>query len=174
MAVDLTLKSTAITNREATPRVANRPGAGAAGLFRRVRGYLASVTASLSVTSVIRMVEVPSNAIISSIIVDSEAQAAGKFSVGVYRTNADGGAVAAANSDQFFTAALDCAAAVIGQQCLLKATSLNTIAKCNQPLWQAIGMTADPKCMLDICLTVTTTAVTTGTGAISCDVGYTV
>lgn len=174
MAVDLTLKSTALTNREATPRVANSPGAGGGAILREMWGYLASVTAALSVTSVIRMVAVPSNAIVKSILLTSDAQTAGAFSVGVYRTNADGGLVAAANADQFFTAALSCAAAVIDQECVMKATSLNTIVKRNQPLWQAIGMTADPKADLDIALTVTTTAVTTGTGAIGITVKYTV
>ncbi|MES1993145.1 MAG: hypothetical protein V4457_05965 [Pseudomonadota bacterium] len=174
MSIDLTLKSTAITNRQASPRVINNPGAGAPGVLRVVRGYLASVTASLSITSVIRMVEVPSNCRVHSVVLDSEAQTAGAFSVGVYRTNADGGLVAFTNSDQFFTAAVSCASAVISQQCVLKATTLNTIAKMDKQLWDAIGMAADPKSMLDICLTCTTTAVTTGTGAIGLSVSYTV
>lgn len=174
MAVDLTLKSTAITNREASPRVANAPGQGGAGVVRTVYGYLASVTAALSVTSVIRLVEVPSNAVIISMKVSSGAQAAGAFSFGVYRKNADGGLVAAANADQFFTAALSCAAAVNETEVVQLATSLNTAVKRNQPLWQAIGMAADPKTGLDICATVTTTAVTTGTGALSVAVQYTV
>lgn len=174
MAVDLTLKSLAITNREATPRTANSAGAGGGGILREVSSHIASVTASLSVTSVIRLVSVPSNAVVKSIRVSSEAQTAGAFSIGVYRTNADGGLVAAANADQFFTAALSCASAVIDQECVMKATSLNTIAKRNQPLWQAIGMTADPGKDLDICATVTTTPVTTGTGALGCTVQYVV
>lgn len=174
MGVDLTLKSVAITNREASPRVANNPGQGAAGQVRTVRSHLASVTASLSATSVIRMVAVPSTARVMSVIVDSEAQTAGKFNVGVYRTNADGGLVAATNADSFFTTDLDCASAVINQQCVLKATSRNTIAKMNQPLWQAIGMASDPKTDLDICLTVHTTDVTTGTGAVQMHVSYVV
>jgi hypothetical protein len=170
MAIDLTLKSTAITNREATPRVLNSPGAGAAGITRQVWGYLASVTASLSATSVIRLVEVPSNAIVTSVRVSSGAQTAGKFDIGVYRNNSDGGA---AVDQDFFTTDLDCASAVIDQECVMKATSVNTIAKRNQPLWQAVGMSSDPKTTLDICATVHTTDVTTGTGALGALVTYT-
>jgi len=170
MAIDLTLKSTAITNREATPRVFNNPGAGAPGTTRTVWGYIASVTASLSATSVIRLVEVPSNAIVHSVKVSSGAQTAGKFDIGVYRNNADGGA---AVDQDFFTTDLDCASAVIDQECVMKATSANTIAKRNQPLWQAAGMTSDPKTTLDICATVHTTDVTTGTGALGALVSYT-
>lgn len=174
MAVDLTLKSTAITNREATPRVAANPGAGASGVVRTVYGYLPSVTAALSVLSVIRLVEVPSNALVSSVKISSGAQTAGAFNIGVYRKNADGALVAAASSDAFFTAALNCASAVNETECVQLATTLNSAVKRNQPLWQAIGMTADPKTGLDICATVNTTAVTTGTGALSATVQYTV
>lgn len=174
MAIDLTLKSTAITNREAGPRVDNNPGQGGATRVNRVYGYLASVTASLSATSVIRLVEVPSGAIVTSVKVTSGAQTAGKFNIGVYRKNQDGGLVAAASSDAFFTTDLDCASAVIDQECVMKATSANTLAKRNQPLWQAIGMAADPKTGLDICATVHTTDVTTGTGALGVVVDYAV
>lgn len=170
MAIDLTLKSTAITNRQATPRVMNNPGAGAEGVARSVYGYIASVTASLSATSVIRLVEVPSNAIVSSVKVSSGAQTAGKFDIGVYNNNADGGA---AIDQDFFTTDLDCASAVIDQECVMKATSANTIAKRNQPLWQALGLSADPKTTFDICATVHTTDVTTGTGALGALVTYT-
>jgi len=173
MAIDLTLKSTAIANREATPRVANNPGAGGSGRNFRVYGYIASVTASLSATSVIRLVEVPSNAIVTSVKVSSGAQTAGKFNIGVYRKPQDGGLVAFTSSDSFFTTDLDCAAAVVDQECVMKATSGNTLVKRNQPLWQAIGMAADPKTGLDICATVHTTDVTTGTGALGAVVDYT-
>lgn len=174
MAIDLTLKSTAITNREASPRVDNNPGAGGVGRVHQVYGYIASVTASLSATSVIRLVEVPSNAVVSSVKITSGAQTAGKFNIGVYRKPADGGLVAAASSDAFFTTDLDCASAVIDQECVMKATSANTPTKRNQPLWQAIGMTADPKTGLDICATVHTTDVTTGTGSLAALVQYSV
>lgn len=173
MAIDLTLKSTAITNREATPRVLNDPGKGGAGIERSAYGYIASVPASLSATSVIRFCSVPSNAVVNTVRVSSGAQAAGKFNIGVYRTNSDGGLVAATNADSFFTTDLDCAAAVVDQECVMKATSGNTLAKRNQPLWQAIGMASDPKTDLDICATVHTTDVTTGTGALGALVKYT-
>jgi len=174
MAVDLTLKSTYITDREASPRVLHNPGQGGIGTKQSAYGYIASVPAALSVLSVIRLVDVPSNSMITSVKVSSDAQTAGAFNIGVYNTNANGGLVAAANSDAFFTAALNCAAAVLDQECITKATSLNTIAKRNQPLWQAIGLTADPGGRFDICATVNTTAVTTGLGALAVLVEYTV
>lgn len=174
MAIDLTLKSTAVTAMDTLPSVPLNPGAGGVGFLRSIWGYILSVTASLSATSVIRLVRVPSNAVVSSVKVTSGAQGAGKFNIGVYRTPADGGLVAAASADSFFTTDLDCASAVIDQECVMKATSGNTPAKRTQPLWQAIGMTSDPGGMLDICATVHTTDVTTGTGALGALVQYTV
>ena len=168
MAIDLTLKGVEISNREATPRVLNKPGLGEGAVERTAYGYLASVPASLSITSVIRLVSIPSNAIITGLYLQSAAQTAGKFDVGLYRTNGDGGAVV---DQDFFATAVDCASAVVITD-VLNESGTNTIAKQSQPIWQAAGMSADPKSQLDIALTVVTTDVTTGTGAISLRVKY--
>ena len=168
MAVDLTLKGTAITNREATPPVLNDPGQGDGAVEKCAYGYLASVTASLSVTSIIRLVQVPSNAIITDLRLSSGAQTAGAFDIGVYRNNDDGGAVV---DKDLFGSAVSCASAVVNSDVLNESTN-NTLAKQSQPLWQAAGLSADPKSPLDLALTVAGTAVTTGTGAIALRVRY--
>lgn len=172
MAIDLTLKSTAITNREATPRVLNNPGAGAAGIARFNQGYIASVPASLSITSVIRLFEIDAHAIVGSITFASAAQTAGKFDLGLYRTNADGGAAVDAD---FFASAIDCASAVVLTDETNESTT-NTIAKQNQPLWQAAGVTTEPTpgTVYDVCATVVTTDVTTGTGALGAKALWTI
>ena len=168
MAIDLTLKSVAITNREATPRVANDAGSGGAGIVREVSNYIASVTASLSITSIIRLVEVPSNCRISSIKLFSGAQTAGAFDIGLYRTNGDGGAVV---DQDLFGSAVSCASAVAGTDVILE-SGQTTIAEMHQPLWQWAGASADPKCMYDICAVVTTTDVTTGAAPLGVKVQY--
>jgi hypothetical protein len=168
MAVDLTLKSVSITAREATPPTASAPGEGGQGIKKHVSGYFASVTASLSITSVIRMCEVPSNAVVTSVHFQSAAQTAGKFDIGVYRNNDDGGAVADAD---LFASAVDCASAVVRTDVTNESTNYTT-AKQMQPLWEAAGLSADPGGTLDIALTVVTTDVTTGTGAVKVDVEY--
>lgn len=171
MAVDLTLKSPSITNREATPRVLNNPGAGGAGVLRTTQGFLASVTASLSITSVIRLCEIPAHATVDRVWFASAAQTAGKFDLGLYRTNADGGAVV---DQDFFATAIDCASAVVITDETNESTS-NTIAKQSQPIWQAAGMTEpSPGTMLDVCATVVTTDVTTGAGALGAKVHFTI
>lgn len=168
MAVDLTLKSVQITNRDATPRVFNNPGLGAGGREKCVVGHLAAVTAALSITSIIRLCEIPSNALVSDLRLTSAAQTAGAFDVGVYRNTADGGAVV---DQDFFATAVSCAAAVVNTDVLNESTT-NTIAKQSQRLWEALGMSADPRSTLDIALTVAGTDVTTGTGAIALRVRY--
>lgn len=165
MAVE-TLKGVEITNRDASPRVLNDPGRGVGARERCVFGHLASVPASTSTTSTIRLISVPSNCMVTAVLLSSEAQTAGAFDVGVYRTPADGGAVV---DQDFFATAVSCAAAVINVDVLNEAqvSGSYTIVKQSQPLWQAVGMSADPKAMLDIVLTCATTAVTTGLGAIA-------
>ena len=119
------------------------------------------MTAALSATSVIRLGEVPSNALVTEVWFQSAAQAGGTVDVGVYRNNKDGGAVVDAD---FFASAIAVTAAVALTN-ITNESGVNTIAKQNQPLWQALGMSADPKAMLDICATIATD-ITTGTGAL--------
>ncbi len=169
MAIDLTLKSVSITNREATPSVANSPGRGGATKIKSVFGYFASVPASLSTTSIIRMVDVPSNAVVHRVVFESEDQVAGKFDIGVYRNNADGGAVVDVD---LFASAAETAGAFARLEVTNESTNY-TLDKQNQPLWEAAGLLVDPKSSLDIALTVVTTAVTTGTGKVGLLVEYT-
>lgn len=168
MAIDLTLKGTAIANRESTPRVLNNPGLGSGGVLKCAYGYLASVTNALSITSIIRLVSIPSNAIVMDVQFQSGAMGAGKFDIGVYRNNADGGAVADAD---LYVSAIDCASAV-AMATVMNESTVMTMAKQAQPLWQAAGISADPKSMLDIALTVVTTDVTTGATAVALHVYY--
>ncbi len=168
MAIDLTLKSVAITNREATPRVLNNPGLGAGARLKCSIGYIASVTAALSITSIIRLCEIPSNAIVTRVEFQSAAQGAGKFDLGLYRNNSDGAAVV---DQDFFATAVDCASAVVITDDTNESTTY-TIAKQSQPIWQASGMSVDPKSSLDVCAVVVTTDVTTGTGALGVKVYY--
>ena len=175
MAIDLTLKGTGITNRNATPRVLNNPGSGGAGRMYVRYGYLASVTASLSITSVIRLVQIPSNAVVRALYFQSAAQGAGKFDIGAWRSNVGGLAGVVADQD-YFASAVDCASAVVRTDILNESTT-HTIARQNTMVWESVEatpLTADPQCWYDLAATVVTTDVTTGTGAIALEVWYTI
>lgn len=165
MAIDLTLKSVELTARDASPPTLRSPGLGGVSDLKTKSGYLASVTAALSITSVIRLVEVPAHAFVKRTRTFSAAQGAGKFDIGVY---AKGGAVIDAD---LFNAALDCASAVNGTTDTLTAY---TVAKRQQRLWEAAGVSTEPApgTMYEIAATVVTTDVTTGTGALMVEVDY--
>lgn len=174
MAVDH-VKSTPITNLDASPAVANTAGEGAPYSTKQIDGY-ATVIASGSVGATYQLVRVPSNCKVKAVFLESEAQAAGKFDIGVfYATDGEGGQptsllVAAAISAALFASAVDCAAAVATD--VTNESGTYTLDKRSQPLWQAAGLSADPGGWFDIVASVITTAVTTGTGKIGLRVSY--
>ena len=152
------IKSAALTNRDATPKVLNNPNAGNAGIVRNTFGRVTS-TSGDSTGSVYRCVEVPSNARVKSVRLFTTALGGSAAAdIGVYRNTADGGAVVTA---AVFATATTLVSAVAGTE--MAATI--TIAKREQPLWQAAGMSADPGGTLDIALTLTAAS------AASTDVG---
>lgn len=161
------VKSTPIQNADqATIIVPNAAGAGAKGYLDEVTGSLVPVAADF-VDSTYRFVRVPTNAKVKKVRITSQAQGAGKVDVGVYYPTTGPTAVAdlAANAiDQdFFATAVDLASAVQPTD-ITNESGTYTADKWNQPLWQAVGLAADPGGYFDIVGTVVTTAITTGTG----------
>lgn len=169
------VKSTPVSNLDASPIVPNTAGEGGLGISRQVDGYV-TVPAAASVDSTFRLVRVPTTAKVKRVSVESEAQGAGKVDIGVYypTTGKTGVADLAANAvDQdFFALVVDLAAAVTPTDATHTSTSAYTLDKRTQPLWQAVGLTSDPGGFFDIVATVKTTAVTTGTGKLGLLVTY--
>lgn len=177
MAVDH-VKSTPITNLDAVPKVFSTAGKGASADLRYVEGY-ATAVASSSADATYQLVRVPSTAVIKEIIFESEAQGAGKFDLGVYYSTggdspgAAAALLAAAAVDQdFFASVIDCAS-LVARTDVTNESATYTLDKRVQPLWQAVGLSADPGGFFDIVATVKTTAVTTGTGKFGISVKYT-
>jgi len=176
MAVDH-VKSTPITNFDASPILTPTSG-GQGGPARLMHsdGYSTAV-ASSSADATYQLVRLPSTAKVKRITFESEAQTAGKFDIGVYyatdgRVGKATSLLAAAAVDQdFFATVIDCASAV-GRTDITNESTTYTLDKRSQPLWQAAGLSADPGGNLDICATVKTTAVTTGTGKFGIDVEW--
>ena len=169
MAIDLTLKSVQLTNRDSSPVALNSPGLGGVSSPVTVFGHIASVTAALSATSVIRLVQVPAHCRVKTVKLYSGAQAAGAADFGVYRTGADGGTVADAD---LFGSAVSVASAVLGTDITHEST-IYTLAKFLQPLWQAAGISTEPPkgTVLDIAATITTD-ITTGLQPLAIEVTY--
>ena len=146
--------STFDTNAAATPKVKNNPFL--RGVLLEAVGLITPATDD-SATSIGRLVRVPSNSRVSQILVTAaDFTTAGVADIGVYRVAEDGGAVVDAD---FFASAFDFAAgtgAGVDLATLINESTTNTPAKQEQPLWQALGLTADPGVDYDIAYTITT------------------
>jgi hypothetical protein len=146
--------STAVGNAAAVPRVRNNVQLN--GVLQEVVGLITPATDD-SATSIGRLVRVPSRARISQILVTAaDFTTAGVADIGVYRVLEDGGAVVDAD---FFASAFDFAAgsgAGVDLATLINESTTNTLAKQEQPLWQALGLSADPGVEYDIAYTITT------------------
>ena len=170
------LKSTIISNRDATPKVLTDSYV-SGGPLHESEGYVQSASATDSSGSIYRLCQVPSNARVSSIVLQSDALggscAAG---VGVYYPTfiPVGAGLSASNasaviSATFFASAQSLATAVSPTEVINQSGS-NTIAKQELPLWSAIGLSADPGISLDICVTLS--AATASQGYVGLKVRY--
>lgn len=161
----VTSKSSIITNRD-----------GGAGTLNsaildggRVREKYDLVAAANGDSAASRYIvcQVPTNCRVTRILLWSDALGGtAAADCGVYRTTADG---SAAVNSSFFATAVAVSAAVAGTDITNESTS-NTLVKRGQPLWQALGVTADPGGYYDICLTLT--AATAAAGNIGLTVAY--
>ena len=178
MAVEA-LKSTAITNLDATPVVQNTAGEGGISRIFHVNGFQ-TASASASTGSTYRLVRIPTSAKVKQIVFESAAQGAGKFDLSVYYSDstvdgspvAQAGAVVASTGSQFFASIIDCASAVARTD-VTNESGNYTVDKRNKALWDALGLSSDPGGWFDIVAVCATTAVTTGTGKFGVDVWFT-
>lgn len=143
-------KSTHIGNADATPPVLTSAHVHG-GIMRASAGTVETLAAD-DANSVYRLVRVPSNARIHSILLGTDAiTGATQADVGVYQTALNGGAVVDAD---FFATDVDIStAATVFTEVLLEATATD-IAKCEKPLWELLGLSADSQREYDICVTV--------------------
>ena len=110
------LKTTVITNLDATPIVRPTEGGGAGGFVRKDEGFI-TPTSGVTSGSTYRLVRVPSNARVKEIITEGAAMSAGAFDFGVYYSSAVNDGTAAANTGlvidaDFFATAVSFASAV--------------------------------------------------------------
>jgi hypothetical protein len=146
--------SNVIANAVASPKVLTSPGAGAAGVMKEVVGYVANA-ADDSANSIHRFCRVPSNARISSVLLTTgDASSAGAFDLGIYQTAENGGAVVDAD---LFASAFALTNGPYGNQYLTLESAEYAPDECVKPLWQVLGLTADPQRDYDVAATITTT-----------------
>lgn len=157
-------KSTIITNLDATPPTLASPQ----DLGGRVRIAKATleVAAADDDGSVFRFTRIHSNASMCSLVYFSDAITAGTvYDFGLYRTAADGGAVA--DADAYATNVDISSGTAVGVEVAFEARDINAI---NNRLWQDIasGPSSDPGVDYDICATGDTVGTAAGTISIRC------
>lgn len=156
------LKSTTITNRDATPKVLT-DNLVTGGMMHGAEGFVTTGSTTDAVGSTYKLLTVPSSSRIHSLLLSNAILGAGgAVNVGVYYptfipvgaglTAALAGTVISA---AFFASALTVATAAADVN-ILNQSGTNTIALQEQPIWQAIGLAADPMIDLDIVVTVST------------------
>jgi len=154
----VTTKSAQITNRDATPRVAiNAYQAGAA---KKTACGTVSIANGDSVGSRYIHCSIPSNARVSSVRKthpDIGTTTAGD--IGLYKTTADGGAVV--DADFFTAASVFNAGAVLATE--VGFGNVLSAANAEKRVWEALGLTSDPKIQYDVCTTLTGAADAAGT-----------
>ena len=162
------LKSTSITNLDATPITRNTEGRGAAGRLRCISEYI-TPSSSAATGSTYQLVRIPTTAVVKQIIWESDAMTAGKFNLSVYYSTStnDGtvsskqGVIVPTTGDSFFASDIDCASAVTPTDKTNESGNY-TLDLRNKHLWDALGLSADPGGFFDIVAVCHTTAVTTG------------
>jgi len=153
------VKSTLITNADATPAVLNSPRVD--GGFERIEVATAAITSGDSIDSTYRMFRVPSNAVMTDLRIYSPDIGTTTISdIGLYRTAKDGGAVVDAD---FFASALSLKDGAINGTDVLHESAVFSIANSGKELWDALGLTSDPSVFYDVAFTLTAAADATGT-----------
>jgi len=158
MAVEA-VKSTLITNADATPVVLNNPRVD--GGFERASVATVAITNADSANSTYRMFRVPSNAVMTDLRIYSPDIGTTTISdIGLYDTAAAGGAVVDAD---FFASALSLKDGALNGEDVLHEAAVFTIANSGKELWDALGLTSDPHKFYDVALTLTGAADATAT-----------
>lgn len=151
------VKSTLITNADATPVVFNSPRVD--GGFERIEVATAAITDTNSIGSTYRMFRVPSNAVMTDLrIYSPDIGTTTIADIGLY--NADGGAVVDAD---FFASAVSLKDGALNGTDVLHESAVFSIANSGKELWDALALTSDPGVFYDVTLTLTAAADATGT-----------
>ena len=161
------LKSTAITNLDATPATISTTGEGAEGLLRENDAYLSTVSSDLA-ASTYQLVRVRSSVKMKSLIFEAQAMSGGKVQLGLYYSDDTRDGTSLANAGTvvsgcvaLFSGDIDCTSAVAPVEELTETNTFTPLMR-QQPLWQAAGLASDPGGKFDIVATCHTTGITTG------------
>lgn len=155
----VTVKSGAITNRDTSPQVKNGPHL-EGGILRESVATV-EVTTGNSSLSLYVLHQIPSNARVSDLLIYSDDMGtATAADFGIWQTTANGGAVV--DADHFASAVSLNGGALTASSVAHEAGVFN-VDDVEKPLWQALGLSSDPKIMYDVVAQLTADADVGGT-----------
>lgn len=164
----VTVKSTQITNRDATPSVLNTGRTAGARLSHK--RATVSIANGDSVGSTYRLFDIPSNAVVVSVRLSSpDIGTTTTTDVGIYQNTANGGAVVDADH---FGSAVSLSGGAINKSDITHEAAVYTLANGEKPLWEALGLSVDSQRTYDVVLTLTGAADAAGT--VLAEIDYTV
>lgn len=153
------VNSTWITNAVATPKVTT-DAAKSVGRAMVAKSE-ATVSATQSSGDTVRMVRVPSNARIDAVLLSTaDATTAGAVNIGVWQTADNGSTVVDAD---LFASALALTGGPFNRSDQTFESGEYTYAEACKPLWEVLGLSADPQREYDIVCEVSTTGNGMGT-----------
>ncbi len=167
----VTTKSTAVTNGDAFPQTLT-PQKIDGGRLRERIGFV-EATATDSIGSVYRLMRIKSGDRISRLLLSCDAITTAAGNIGLYDVTAvNAGAVVDAD---FFASAQDLSAALVNTDVTHEADAADAgagfgLADIEKPLWQALGLAADPGKQYDVAVTLTAAA--TGAGTVGLKLQY--
>ena len=159
----VTLKSTLVTNMDATPPVRNNALFGDSALHEAVATIV--LTSGNSIASIYRMFRVWSGWRISELLLFCDAITTCDTDIGLYDTAANGGAVVDAD---FFASAQALTAAIVVGTNVLHESAVVPIENSAKRIWEQLALTADPGKWYDVALTLTAAAGSTGDVSMIC------
>lgn len=163
----VTVKSTVITNRDASPSVLSNSRISKAQLFETI-GTL-ETSAADNIASKYILCSIPSNARVADVFLSCDALGGTSAAdVGLYQTTVNGGAVVDAD---FFASAVSLVSALTKSN-VTHESGVYGIEDAEQPVWQALGLSLDPRIDYDVVVTVTTA--TTNAGTVTLQIQYAV
>ena len=159
----ITARSTIVANTFASPPIQN-PTVFENGR-ERCSVAVVGVTSGDSIGSVYKLARVFSWHRIRSIRMFNAAITSGAANFGLYRVDADGGAVVLANA--YASAVSIASAQTTGTELAFSNRAISAMA---QFIWQDAGLTADPHLPYDLCMTLTAAAA--ASGSVGFDIGF--
>lgn len=178
------LKSASIANLDTVPPVANSAGEGGPAYGLDLADYVTATAAGLVVGSTYKLLRVPSTVklkqldVMSVATLDSNGAPTLKLDIGAYYSDSTSDQTPVSLQGTLISANALGAALAFAQNALLATRTIDGLSalsfdKRNQPLWQALGLSADPGGMIDIVATVNANAATGVAGQIGARLRFT-